>query len=102
MSIAAWECVKLIVVRRTAVETYKRLSRAFADDPNVEVVWERRTRERRKKADPPAPERRSGDRRRFTKPWNHLNYFVVHIADEESPTKRLLFRPRDPASRTRR
>jgi hypothetical protein len=75
--------VKLIVVRRTAVETYERLSRAFADDPNVKVVWERRTRERRKKSNSRAAERRSRDRRQFTKPWNKQGYFVIQTAEEE-------------------
>jgi hypothetical protein len=89
--------VKLIVVRRTAVETYERLSRAFADDPNVKVVWERRTRDRRKKSNSRAPERRSRDRRQFTKPWNNQGYFVIQTAEEEPRTKLPSLRPsKDP------
>jgi hypothetical protein len=79
--------MKLIVVRRTAAETYKRLSSKFSDDPNVKVVWERRTRERRKKPNSAGPERRSSGRRKFTKPWNNQGYFVVHTAEEEPRTK---------------
>jgi hypothetical protein len=36
--------VKLIAVRPTAVETYERLTRMFADVENVQVVWDQRTR----------------------------------------------------------
>jgi hypothetical protein len=79
--------MKLIVVRRTAVKTYERLRSAFSDDPNVKVVWERRTRERRKKSDLPAPERRGRDDRLFTKPWNDKGYFVIQNAEKMPRTK---------------
>ena len=94
--------MKLIVVRRTAGETYERLSSKFADDPNVKVVWEQRSGERRDRSDSRGPERRSRDRRRLTKPWNHQGYFVIHTA-EKPRTKLPPLRPAtDPASRTRR
>jgi hypothetical protein len=75
--------VKLIAVRPTAVETYERLTRMFADVENVQVVWDQRTRDRRNRTSGwSAAERRTRDRRRFTKPWNHLGYFVIHTAEE--------------------
>ena len=84
--------MKLITVRRAAVETYERLSRTFADAPNVQVVWEQRTQDRRSRtSESSVADRRSRERRRLTKPWNHLGYCVIHIAEEsqaEVPTPR--------------
>jgi hypothetical protein len=75
--------VKLITVRRTAVETYERLSRTFADAPNVQVVWEQRRQDRRTRTTGSSvAERRRHDRRKLTKPWNHQGYCVIHTAEE--------------------
>ena len=75
--------VKLITVRRTAVETYERLSRTFEDAPNVQVVWEQRIRARRTRTTGPSvAERRKHERRKLTKPWNHQGYCVIHTAEE--------------------
>lgn len=95
--------MKLIVVRRTAAHIFERLSSEFADDPNVKVVWERRTRDRRVKSASQGPERRARDRRLFAKPWNHLGYFVIHTAESEPKIKLpLRQQSKAPASRTRR
>jgi hypothetical protein len=72
--------MKLIIVDRSKPETFARLTRLFVDDLNVEVLWERRTRQRRKHVALRGPERRSGDRRRLKKPWNGRDFIVVHIA----------------------
>jgi hypothetical protein len=69
--------VKLIVVRRSAADAFERLSRTFAGVPNVSVVWEQRTRDSRTRS----------DRRRFTKPWSRLGYFVIHTAEEQPRTE---------------
>jgi hypothetical protein len=74
--------MKLIIVDRSKPATFKRLTDLFADDINVEVMLERRQRQRRQKPDPRGPERRSTDRRRLTKPWNGKDYIVIQIANK--------------------
>ena len=76
--------MKLIIVDRSKPQTYARLKEAFADDINVEVVWERRTRERRQKRGALTPERRAAERRRWSKAWNGRDYIVIHIANGKS------------------
>ena len=73
--------MKLIIVDRKKPETYARLKQNFADEINVEVLWERRTTERRRRTDVRGPERRAADRRRWTKPWNGRDYIVINIVD---------------------
>jgi hypothetical protein len=72
--------MKLIIVDRSKPATFKRLTDLFVDDINVEVVLERRHRQRRQKRDERGPERRSRDRRRLSKPWNGKDYIVIQIA----------------------
>jgi hypothetical protein len=67
---------RFIIVRRGHFATFELLNRMFAGDPNVQIIWDRRIRERRQAA-PPAEYAglRKGDRRR--KPptqWALLNY----------------------------
>ena len=72
---------RLIIVRRGHFATFELLSRMFAGDTNVQIIWDRRIRERRQTA--PNAEyasMRKGDRRR--KPptqWTLLNY--MHASD---------------------
>jgi hypothetical protein len=72
--------MKLIIVDRTKLGTFKRLTDMFVDDVNVEVVLERRHKQRREERDERGPERRSGNRRRLSKPWNGKDYIVIQIA----------------------
>ena len=74
--------MKLIIVERSRIATFRRLKDMFVDDLNVEVVYERRVRERRQKVDQRAPERRGAERRRLSKDWNGRHYIVIHIADD--------------------
>ena len=76
--------MKLIIVERSKLATFRRLKQMFADDLNVEVMYERRLRERRQKSDPTIRrEHRLGrDRRRLSKPWNGRDYIVIHISDK--------------------
>jgi hypothetical protein len=73
--------MKLIIVDRSKVATFRRLKETFADDLNVEVVFERRVRSRRQSSGPLGAERRSRDRRRLCKAWNGRDYIVIHVAD---------------------
>ena len=72
--------MKLIIVERSKPETYERLRKQFEDDLNVAVLRERRTKPRRNMAANRGPERRSRERRKFTKPFNGRDYLVIHIA----------------------
>jgi CRP-like cAMP-binding protein/flavin-dependent dehydrogenase len=70
--------VKLVryvyVVPREKPELYEQLSREFGDDPEVEVVMERRRGERRRSESSHSPERRRWDRRVPDDPWTvHLS-----------------------------
>jgi hypothetical protein len=72
--------MKLIIVDRSKPEAYARLKKQFADDLGVEVVFQRRTRERRRNPHNVGLERRSRERRRFAKPFNGKDYIVIYIA----------------------
>ena len=72
--------MKLIIVERTKIATFRRLKEMFADDLNVEVMYERRLRNRRKQSVQRGPERRTRERRRLSKAWNGRDYIVIHIA----------------------
>jgi hypothetical protein len=56
-----------IIVPRTAPALYAYLKEKFADDATVSVVVDRRVRERREKAAPPATERRRIERRQSSR-----------------------------------
>jgi hypothetical protein len=70
---------KLVIVRRGHFATFELLTRSFAGDPSVQIIWDRRMGERRRSTDPPGhSERRSSDRRRTPPPqWGQLNYMVA-------------------------
>jgi hypothetical protein len=72
--------MKLIIVDRSKPETYRRLKEKFADELNVEVIWDRRTRQRRRLATLRGPERRSQERRQLVKGYNGKDYIVIHVA----------------------
>ena len=76
--------MKLIIVNRSSPETYERLRRTFADDINVEVIWERRLRQIRRKPDHRFPDRRLHQRRRLEKSWNGRDYIVIYIAERKA------------------
>jgi len=54
---------EVFVVARDRPDLYRYLSQTFADAKNVEVIWDRRTEERRRAADAPSRNRRQSDRR---------------------------------------
>jgi hypothetical protein len=73
--------MKLIIVDRSKIDTFRRLKETFADDLNVEVVFERRVRHRRTSSDRRGPERRAHERRRLSKEWRGRDYIVIHVVD---------------------
>ena len=71
---------RLVVVRRGHFATFELLTRTFAGDPDVQIIWDRRMGERRKSADGPGqPDRRGGKDRRRVPPtqWSQLNYMFA-------------------------
>lgn len=66
--------VDRIIVRRGRFQTYEQLRRTFGDDPNVEILWDRR-RPVELVADASAPDT---DRRgRPPAGWQQLDYFFA-------------------------
>jgi hypothetical protein len=72
--------MKLIIVERSKPEVYARLRKQFEDELGVEVVFQRRTTQRRRNPQNAGPERRSHERRKFAKPFNGKDYVVIYIA----------------------
>ena len=72
---------RFIIVRRGHFATYELLNRMFAGDPGVQIIWDRRIRERRQEI--PTSEfavlRRGDRRRRPPTQWSQLNY--MHASD---------------------
>ena len=77
--------MKLIIVERSKIATYRRLKQMYADNLNVEVIYERRLRQRRQMTDSAfrrGEQRLGRERRRLSKPWNGRDYIVIHISDK--------------------
>jgi hypothetical protein len=72
--------MKLIIVDRSKPDVYVRLRKQFEDELGVQVMFERRTRERRRNRGNSGPERRWRGRRRRAKPFNGKDCIVVYIA----------------------
>jgi hypothetical protein len=75
--------LRLVIVRRGHFATYELLTRTFADDPSVQIIWDRRMSERRQAVGGPGiSDRRRSDRRR-TPPtqWGQLNYMIAGEAN---------------------
>ena len=69
---------KLVIVRRGHFATFELLTRAFADDAAVQIIWDRRVGERRRTLRMPEDERRQTDRRRIhPTQWGQLDYMVA-------------------------
>jgi hypothetical protein len=66
-------------VRRGHFATFELLTRTFADDPGVQIIWDRRLSERRQPAVAGAQsDRRRSDRRRVAPlQWDQMNYMIA-------------------------
>ena len=73
--------MKLIIVKRNKFDVFDRLSRTFADDPNVKVVWERRFGQPRE--NPGAVSGAWPQPRRLQKPMGNRDYIVIHTAQRQ-------------------
>jgi hypothetical protein len=70
---------KLVIVRRGHFATFELLTRTFADDPRVQIIWDRRMSERRQSVeDQSTLDRRRSDRRRAPPlQWGQLHYMIA-------------------------
>jgi hypothetical protein len=70
--------LRIVIVRRGHFATFELLTRAFADDTSVQIIWDRRMSERRQTSDGPGNgERRRNDRRRVPPmQWGQVNYMI--------------------------
>jgi hypothetical protein len=72
--------MKLIIVNRSKPAVLAKLKRQFEDEIGVEVLFERRTRQRRRNPQNPGPERRSRERRQLDKPFNGKDFIVIYVS----------------------
>lgn len=82
----------VMIVRRGAIERFRFLQEAFAQDP-VLILWDRRVSERRRRTEAVTLERRH-QKRRGPPPisWVALDFLIVResreaIPDRDSPTR---------------
>jgi hypothetical protein len=71
--------MEMIVVRRCRFLTYELLRRTFGNDPNVEIIWDRRKADRRN-AQREFLDNRRLVQRRLPPPvqWTRLDYLFTH------------------------
>src|SRR6266852_974548 len=77
---------QVVIIRRNQFATFARLAQAFADEPDVRLVWDRRIRERRKASTTPnGDKRRSGNRRRDPSlAWGTNDYLLLTLPEPAS------------------
>lgn len=70
---------RFVIVRRGHFATFELLTRTFAGDLSVQIIWDRRMSERRQDAGRPGnDERRRSDRRRIPPMQRgQLNYMIA-------------------------
>jgi DNA-binding NtrC family response regulator len=73
---------QLVIVRRNQFAKFALLAQAFADEPSVRLIWDRRLRERRGEHAASDPERRRRRDRRcdLSKTWGHNDYLLLGVA----------------------
>lgn len=78
-----------MIVRRGCTQTFDRLQEMFADDAEIQVVWDRRSGDRRRGERRTRPrgggqDRRQTDRRKpLPQSWLTLDFIVVKDASEQ-------------------
>jgi len=72
-----------VIVQRGRFATFAFVSRAFAQDPAVRTIWDRRIRDRRHAASPVHSDRRERDRRVSATTWGQYQYIVVNATDDQ-------------------
>jgi CRP/FNR family cyclic AMP-dependent transcriptional regulator len=74
---------QLVIVRRHQFPKFALLAQAFADEPHVRLIWDRRLREQRRGRAGSNPEdRRRQDRRRDpSRTWGHDDQVLLGVAE---------------------
>jgi hypothetical protein len=74
---------QLVIVRRNQFPKFALLAQAFADEPGVRLIWDRRLREqRRERASSNRADRRRRDRRCDpSKTWGLNDYLLLGVAE---------------------
>jgi len=74
---------RIVIVRRGHFATFELLTRTFADDPSVQIIWDRRIGERRRaEGRSDTGDRRRSDRRRIPPvQWGQMNYMIAATAN---------------------
>jgi len=72
-----------VIVQRGRFATFDFVSRAFAEDPAVRTIWDRRVRDRRQTASAVPSDRRQRDRRASATTWGQHQYIVVNATDDQ-------------------
>ncbi len=68
---------RLVIVRRGHFATFELLTRTFANDPSMQIIWDRRIGERRQSAGDVAPRNRRDRRRVPPLQWGQMNYMIA-------------------------
>jgi transcriptional regulator of acetoin/glycerol metabolism len=74
---------RLVIVRRNEFATFARLSQTFANEPNVRLLWDRRTGDRRQSAAPAPLDRRRRDRRKGPTLWGPDDFLLLTISQDD-------------------
>ena len=69
----------LFIVARDRPEIFARVKERLRDDPRIEIIVDRRHRERRTSGASPAVDRRRSERRRATKYWDDLSVYPTLV-----------------------
>src|SRR5262249_58647003 len=83
----------LVVVGRKSDALFVRLSELLLDEPRIQVILDRRQRDRRQRDLSPLAERRRGDRRALPDYWGDLRLHPVIIRLTTSATPELTLVP---------
>ena len=76
--------MEVVIVRRGEFSTFALLSRAFADDAAVRLVWDRRVDDRRETVACGRADTRQPDRRRPPPTsWGYQHFMLVNTADDD-------------------
>lgn len=77
--------MQVVIVKRGEFSTFRMLSDQFAADPEVHIIWDRRTRQDRRSLARPVPtDARQQQRRRGPDAlWATMGYTIVNISRGE-------------------
>jgi len=76
--------MKLVIVDRSKTATYERMRQLFASDPDIAVIWDRRTPENRRRNLERRPvDRRLQERRQKITEFGGRGFIVVDVDEAD-------------------